>query len=313
MLLVLQVPAGCSPVHQSVILTTQIDPSGKPQNESSTFTVDTPRIICSMDTKGLPAPTVVKAVWGRNDGTSLKSIKEDSLTVGNSTYLVFAIDAPSTGWAPGNYEIKLLISQGNTIQKLFTIKTDPAVNLPVINSFTLTPGSITAGQQFTLSWNVSGASHVTISPDIGNVSAGGSRLLSASSDTTYTLTAINSGGASSTSVNLSVSMPAVDKSDLVVVDVFREASMVYYKIRNNGNAISKPCSAILYVGPTKLAVDYIAPLNPGQERTEVFGTFAWSYIQNTPVTICLDLESEKGEGAGLKNCLIKVLAGVNPI
>lgn len=312
-ILLLQVMAGCATQPTSIILTTQIDPAGKPLNESTTFTVDTPRILCSFSTQGLSAPSEVSAAWSYNDGTALRTLKNDRLTVGNSAYLVFALEAPATGWATGSYNIKLLTGKGTPVEKAFTVKTNPSVNLPAINNFSVTPSTITAGQQFTLSWNVSGASRVVITPDIGNVDAGGSRLLSTSSDKTYILTAINSGGSSSMSINLKATPPELYKADLVIVDVFREVGMVYYKVRNKGSAVSKPCSAVIYVGPTKLATDYIAPLNPGQERVEVFGTFSYSYRQDTPVAVCLDIDSENGESNRQDNCLIKVLPGVRGI
>jgi hypothetical protein len=308
-ILLLQALAGCAPLQPSAILATQVDSAGRPLNESSTFTVDAPRILCSLSTQGLSASSEVSAAWSYYDGTSWRALKDDRLTVGNSAYLVFALEAPATGWATGSYRIRLLTAKGTPVEKAFTLKTDPSVNLPSINNFSVTPGTVTAGQQFTLSWNVSGASRVVITPDIGSVDAGGSRLLSASSDKTYVLTAINSGGSSSMSINLKSVPPEFDKSDLVIVDVFREVSMVYYKVRNNGSAVSKPCSAVLYVGPTKLATDYIAPLNPGQERTEVFGTFSWGYRQDTPVAICLDIDSQNGESNRQENCLIKLLPG----
>ncbi|MDD5590899.1 MAG: hypothetical protein PHY18_03110 [Dehalococcoidales bacterium] len=62
---------------------------------------------------------------------------------------------------------------------------------PVINSFTATPDEITAGGSTTLYWNVSNASSVTISPDIGDVANEGSREVSPSETTSYSITATN--------------------------------------------------------------------------------------------------------------------------
>jgi len=311
--LFLQSTTGCTPQQPSTILATEIDSAGRPLNESLTFTVDTPRILCSLSTRGLPAPLEVSALWSYYGGTSWGPLKEESLTVGNSAYLVFALEAPATGRATGSYSVRLSTGKRTLAEKTFIVKTDPAVKLPSINNFAVTPGTITAGQQFTLSWNVSGASRVMITPDIGNVDAGGSRLLSSTSDKTYVLTAINSGGTSSVSINLKTVPPELENANLVIVDVFREVAMVYYRVKNNGSAISKPCSAVLYVGPTRLAVDYIAPLNPGEERTEVFGTFSWGYKLDTPAMICIDALSEKGESNTRDKCLIKLLPGARTL
>jgi hypothetical protein len=309
-ILLLQTIIGCTPQQTAVILTTEIDPTGRPLNESSIFTVETPRIICSFSTQGLPASSEVSAAWAYYDGTSWRPLKEEKLTVGNSIFLVFALEAPATGWATGSYNIRLSNVKSTLAEKAFTLKTDPAMKLPLINNFSVTPGTITAGQQFTLSWNVSGASRVVITPDIGSVEAGGSKLLSASSDKTYVLTALNSGGPSSMSIDLKVVPPVLEKADIVIVDIFREASMVYYKVRNNGTAVSKPCNASLYVGPTKLATDYISPLNPGQERTEVFGTFSWGYLQDTYAAVCIEADNQDKQSTTDNSCLIKLLPAV---
>ncbi|GFP43692.1 hypothetical protein HKBW3C_02821, partial [Candidatus Hakubella thermalkaliphila] len=68
------------------------------------------------------------------------------------------------------------------------------VGLPVINSFTASPGSITAGGSSTLSWNVSNATSVTIDRGIGAVASVGSRGVSPATTTSYILTATNAAG-----------------------------------------------------------------------------------------------------------------------
>lgn len=78
---------------------------------------------------------------------------------------------------------------------------------PTIRSFTVEPGSITAGQSATLSWAVENADSVTISAGIGSVQAMGNRSVSPTSTTTYRLTATGPGGPTERSVTLSVSAP----------------------------------------------------------------------------------------------------------
>lgn len=307
-ILSMQVLAGCSLKQPEAVLTTQTEPSGKPLNESSTFAVDIPHIICSLSTAGLRADAEVNASWEYHDGSSWRRLKNESLTVASSAYLLFALESPSEGWPTGEYAVKLLTGN-NSIRKTFSFITDTSVNLPVINSFTATPGTVTSGQQFTLSWNVSGASRITITPDIGSVESGGSRLLTAAADNTYVLTALNSGGPSSMSINLKVVAPVLDNATLEIVDIFREAAMVYYKVRNTGNAASKPCHAALFQGPTRLATDYIPVLAPGEEKTEVFGTFSWSYLTDTAITVCVDIDKQNNESVQ-DNCMLKLLAGV---
>jgi len=80
----------------------------------------------------------------------------------------------------------------------------PPVTPPVINAFTASPTSISAGGSSTLSWNVTGATSVTLSPGGGSVPASGSAVATLSSTRTYTLTATNSAGSVYRSVTVTV-------------------------------------------------------------------------------------------------------------
>jgi hypothetical protein len=75
---------------------------------------------------------------------------------------------------------------------------------PMISSFAVTPLSIVSGQSATLSWSVTGATSISISPSIGVVSASGTRAVSRTSSTAYTVTAQNTAGAVNRSVTLTV-------------------------------------------------------------------------------------------------------------
>ncbi|MGC4017596.1 MAG: sialate O-acetylesterase [Luteolibacter sp.] len=68
------------------------------------------------------------------------------------------------------------------------------VQPPVIASFTSSAAVVAGGGQATLSWNVSGASQVSISPGPGTVSASGTALVTPGNSTTYVLTATGPGG-----------------------------------------------------------------------------------------------------------------------
>jgi PKD repeat protein len=95
----------------------------------------------------------------------------------------------------GPYTATLIDSGGSTLRTASVIvgeNTNPNTGAPIINSFTATPSSITAGQSSTLSWSVSGATSVSIS-GIGTVN-GNSVQVSPAQTTTYTVTATNSAG-----------------------------------------------------------------------------------------------------------------------
>jgi len=67
---------------------------------------------------------------------------------------------------------------------------------PVCHSFSTSYPQIMPGQTSTLSWQVSDADRIRIEPDIGRVSALGSRAVKPAATTTYTLIAMNEAGES---------------------------------------------------------------------------------------------------------------------
>lgn len=75
---------------------------------------------------------------------------------------------------------------------------------PVISSFTASSTAINEGESVTLSWVVSNATAVSITPSIGTVDLSDSTSVSPASTTTYTLTATNSGGSSTATVTVTV-------------------------------------------------------------------------------------------------------------
>lgn len=73
---------------------------------------------------------------------------------------------------------------------------------PVCDAFTASPTTLRSGEATTLTWNTTNASNVSIDQGIGVVSADGSRSVTVTGDTTYTLTAGN--GLSTTTCQVSV-------------------------------------------------------------------------------------------------------------
>lgn len=80
---------------------------------------------------------------------------------------------------------------------------------PVTINFEVNPATLSAGGYSTLTWNVVGATSVSMDQGIGQVPLTGSKLVNPQVTTTYTLTASNVGGTSSRSVTLVVNPPIV--------------------------------------------------------------------------------------------------------
>jgi hypothetical protein len=97
---------------------------------------------------------------------------------------------------------------------------------PSIVLFSVAPSEIDSGASSTLKWDVANATSVTIDQGIGKVSANGSKKLSPSKTTAYTLTATNAGGTVTKAVVLYITeapstppLPAVDTTPPVIKNV----------------------------------------------------------------------------------------------
>lgn len=91
--------------------------------------------------------------------------------------------------------------------KLFS-STPSAAKTPVVTSFAANPATITAGQTANLTWDISGATSVSIDQGVGTVTLSGTKAVSPAATTTYTITASNSSGPATAKATVTVSTPA---------------------------------------------------------------------------------------------------------
>jgi len=148
----------------------------------------------------------------------------------------------------------------------------------VINSFTASPETINPGQLATLSWDVSGATTVTIEPVVGDVDPSGTEQVSPYATTMFTLTATSEGGSTTSSVTVTVTSAVTGKPDLVITDFWLSGGhTVNYKIKNQGDADAKSSQSYLYVDDLETANDYVEPLAAGQEMTTKFSNYSWDF------------------------------------
>jgi len=195
---------------------------------------------------------------------------------------------------------------------------------PTISSFAASPPSINQGQQTTLSWNVSGATTVTIQPDIGGVVQTGSLTLTPNASVSYTLTANNEAGSSTSSTNVNVTPVVAGKPDLVITDIYLMASQVYYVIKNQGNAVAGQTQTDFYIASIdqpaqtvtwlKQTSNFVDTLAPGEERTQRFSNLDWAFgaanpIEATLVTYnvkaCANAENSIADSNTSNNCLVE--------
>jgi hypothetical protein len=93
----------------------------------------------------------------------------------------------------------------------------PSGSAPIVTSFIASPTTIDEGDSSTLTWEVSGAISVVITPDVDSVGLTGNFVVSPSETTTYTLTATNTAGSTTASVKVTVNT-AMQKAIDVVID-----------------------------------------------------------------------------------------------
>ena len=178
---------------------------------------------------------------------------------------------------------------------------------PTISYFRVTPESIMAGQSVTLSWSVSDATQVSISP-IGSVSAAGNIILTPANSAEYSLTASNSAGSTSMKAGVRVTSYISDKPDLVITDFKVEGNKASFKVKNIGGVNTvKPTVTYLYIDGNYKASSLTDILSAGQERWQEFPNYDWSYgAQRTfkvPIRVCADAQDVVGEYDEQNNCL----------
>ncbi len=111
---------------------------------------------------------------------------------------------PSTSM---NYTLTAANAAGNaTASTTVLVQMSSAVPPPIVLSFAASPAGIVSGGSSTLTWNIYGATSVSIDPGIGNVGPSGSTTVHPGASTTYTLTATNSAGNVTATTDVNVLM-----------------------------------------------------------------------------------------------------------
>lgn len=191
LIMVVVLTAGCIPV----LPTTEEPPNEPPVAyiDSISATTVTEGQTVTFTGHGTDVGGTIVAYSWRSDidgiiGTSA-TFSTSSLSVGTH-YIYFKVQDNLGAWSKELYRIVNVQSPGSV--------------KPSVNSLKFTPETIYEGQGSTLIWDVSNASTVDISPDIGNVPLAGNRLIYPKASTTYTLTAKNEAGAVNQNVRVFV-------------------------------------------------------------------------------------------------------------
>jgi hypothetical protein len=137
----------------------------------------------------------------------LNALKKYGMIMADNGSNMYLSGAPDDRWDNNDLHNlgQVTASDFEVIQMtpLYTQSNVPSGAAPQIASFTASSNSISVGTQITLSWQVSGASYVIVSPDAGAV-RGTSVLVAPTQSTTYMLYATNAFGRTTATVSISV-------------------------------------------------------------------------------------------------------------
>jgi hypothetical protein len=137
----------------------------------------------------------------------LNAMKKYGLIMADNGSSMYISGAPDDRW--NNSDLHLLggitTADFDVIQMtpIYTSSTVPTGNAPTISHFTASATSASSGTPVTLSWQVTGASYVIVSPTIGST-RGTSASVSPAATTTYTRYAANAFGQTTSSVTITV-------------------------------------------------------------------------------------------------------------
>ena len=123
--------------------------------------------------------------WSVSGATSLNISPKPGAVTGTSV--------PVSPIVTTKYTLTATGPGGSTNATCFVTVSNSSGSRPVISAFTATPATIDVGQGATLSWSVTGATSLNISPKPGAVTGNNTQVYPTAT-TTYTLTATGSGG-----------------------------------------------------------------------------------------------------------------------
>jgi hypothetical protein len=135
--------------------------------------------------------------WSTNNATSvtISGLGAEQL---NGSVSTGALQTTTT------YTLTAAGANGVMVTAVITIQVTPA-SVPQVVAYTVSPQTISAGQNAQLCWDVTGATSISISNGIGsNLQANACQTVSPQTTTTYVLTATNAAGQTQASVTLNV-------------------------------------------------------------------------------------------------------------
>lgn len=157
-----------------------------------------------------------------NTSGAYVNLNNGQSTAGSTSFKTIKLALPSNVVVGGTIAIRVLSNPGANdfvFDQLILADSSslppppPPADLPLISSFTASQTNILAGASTTLSWNVSGATSLSINPgSISIATSVSSLIVTPAASTNYTLTATNSVGSVSKSISITVGTISTSKT-----------------------------------------------------------------------------------------------------
>jgi len=133
------------------------------------------------------SPTTITK--GQSTTLSWASTGGTSATIDNGVGAVATSGTRTVSPAQTTTYTLVVTGIGGSTNRNVTVTVSSGGGTPTINSFTVTPPTVSRGERATLSWSTSGGGVVTIDNGVGTVPASGTRVVTPSATTSYRLTA----------------------------------------------------------------------------------------------------------------------------
>jgi len=137
----------------------------------------------------------------------LTALQHYGMILADNGSAIYITGMPDSHWNNNDLGALKSITASNfdviLMNQIYTPSNVPTGPVPTVASFTANPSAVSAGQQVTLSWSVSGASYVIVTPQAGPV-RGTSAVVTPAATTTYGLYATNQYGRKIATVKVTV-------------------------------------------------------------------------------------------------------------
>ena len=145
--------------------------------------------------------------YSANVQVILNALKKYGMIMADNGSSMYISGAPDDRWDNNDLHNLSQVTAANfevvQMNPIYTASNIPQGSAPNIAGFSASASTISAGQSSTLTWSVTGASYLIVSPALGAV-RGTSATVSPSQTTTYTLYATNQYGRTTASVTVTV-------------------------------------------------------------------------------------------------------------